>query len=134
MTATEEYSEIAMEYVQYFIRRAYEIGYPIIKNALTSNPDLTSVLILLIILYISLLILSHATRMIYSTIMSFVKLLVVAIILLGIFWISIRGVNGTYQDLADRFAEFDSSESIQNVQRLAYRGVGRVMGSYFNAQ
>ncbi|KAA8903416.1 hypothetical protein TRICI_005706 [Trichomonascus ciferrii] len=129
--AEEEYSELLMEYARYYVKQAYVVGYPIVKNALKSNPDLTSVLLLLIILYISLLILSHATRMIYSTIMSFVKLTVVAIILLGIFWIAIRGVGGTYDDLATRFAEFDSSTSLLQFQRMAYRGIGRVMGSVF---
>lgn len=92
-------------------------------TALRANPDLGSVLITLLILYVSLLIVQHTTRMMYRAMMTMIRVIVFMVILLGVFWISVRGIDGVYDQVAN--IPIDTTATMMRI-----RQVGQLVLSY----
>lgn len=89
-----------------------------IQKSLQTNPDLTSILLLLLILYVSLLILTHATKMIYAMVKTFVRAMIFLLILAAIVWAATRGVGGMY---SDAMVWLDSSSTSSTIQSNWYQ-------------
>jgi hypothetical protein len=78
-----------------FLSKTYSQGYalteqhvaPTVRSLLSNHPDIASLALLLIIFYISLLVLNTASRWMYSIIMSVVRLLFMAALVLGVVWV-----------------------------------------------
>jgi hypothetical protein len=131
MNEPEYYVGLVLQTLRYGFQQAVLIGGPLIKSAVNSNPDLTSILLLLIILYISLMILNHVTRMMYSLILTAVKLVVLAIIITAVFWVSARGVQGVYEDAVQIFGQLDSTTVQSGMQVLARKGMAKIITAQF---
>ena len=77
------------------LSKAYIQGYvlteqyilPTLRSLLSNHPDVASLLLLLITLYVSLLVLNTASRWMYSIIMSLVRLFFMAALVLGAVWV-----------------------------------------------
>lgn len=64
-----------------------EYVFPTLQSLLSSHPDITSLFLLLITLYISILVLNTASRWMYSFIMSIVRMVFLAALVLGAMWV-----------------------------------------------
>lgn len=73
-------------------------GMGAFRTALKSNPDLTTILLMLLILYVSLLILTHVTKMMYAMVKNFARAMLFLLILSIVVWAANRGVAGMYSD------------------------------------
>jgi hypothetical protein len=79
----------------FFLSKAYILGYtlttqyifPIVRYILSNHPDVVSLFLLLLSLYISLLVLNMASRWMYSIVMGFVRLFLMAVLVLGAVWV-----------------------------------------------
>jgi len=60
---------------------------PTLRNLLQSHPDFTSLLLLLITLYVSIMVLTTASRWMYSAVMTMVKLVFTMALILGAVWV-----------------------------------------------
>ena len=71
--------------------------FPTLRSLLSSHPDIASLLVLLIVLYISITVLTTASRFVYSMVMSIVRMVVLAGMILGTVWLVKvgQGQNGT---------------------------------------
>jgi hypothetical protein len=76
---------------------AEEYILPMFRSLLSSHPDIASLLLLLIVLYVSLMVLSTASRFMYSMVMTVVRMAVLAAMVLGAVWLVKvgQGQNGT---------------------------------------
>ena len=78
-----------------FISKAYlqgwslsqEYVFPTVRSLLSSHPDITSLFLLLITLYVSLMVLSTASRWMYSFIMGIFRMAVMLVLILGAVWV-----------------------------------------------
>jgi hypothetical protein len=78
-----------------FLSETYSQGYalteqhiaPTVRSLLSNHPDIASLALLLIVFYISLLVLNTASRWMYSVVMSIVRLLFMAALVLGAVWV-----------------------------------------------
>jgi Nuclear pore assembly and biogenesis len=74
---------------------SYEIGttfaqdyvVPGLRSLFSTHPDIASLLLLLLILYTSLMILNTATRWMYSFVMTVIRMIFLAALVLGAVWI-----------------------------------------------
>lgn len=60
--------------------------FPTLRSLLSSHPDITSLFLLLITLYVSLVVLNTASRWMYSVIMGIVRMAVMGALVLGVVW------------------------------------------------
>jgi hypothetical protein len=60
--------------------------FPTLRSLLSSHPDIMSLFLLLITLYVSLLVLNTASRWMYSFVMGFVRMLFMGALVLGVVW------------------------------------------------
>ena len=87
--------DLAKSYSYAFLAKSTSQGYalsqeyifPILRNLLSSHPDITSPFLLLITLYISLMILNTASRWIYSFVISILRMIFMATLVLGAVWV-----------------------------------------------
>uniref|UniRef100_A0A060SZY3 ARAD1C04180p n=1 Tax=Blastobotrys adeninivorans TaxID=409370 RepID=A0A060SZY3_BLAAD len=108
-----------IQFVGYNLYRATAPLWAVLR----ANPDLGSVLITLLILYVSLLIIQHTTRMMYRALMTMIRVIVFMVILLGVFWISVRGIDGVYEQVAN--IPIDTTVTMMRI-----RQVGQLVLSY----
>lgn len=64
-----------------------EYVFPTLRSLLSSHPDITSLFLLLITFYVSLMVLSTASRWMYSLIMGTIRMAVMLALLLGAVWV-----------------------------------------------
>jgi hypothetical protein len=87
--------DYAKSYSYAFLAKTSSHGYtlgqdyvfPTLRKLLSSHPDITSLFLLLITLYISILVLNTASRWMYSFIMSIVRMVFLAALVLGAVWV-----------------------------------------------
>ncbi len=60
--------------------------FPTLRSLLSSHPDITSLFLLLIMLYVSLVVLNTASRWLYSFVMGIVRMAVMGALVLGVVW------------------------------------------------
>lgn len=105
---------------------------PIVRNALKSNPDLTSVLILVVILYISLLILGHVTRMMFAFVTGIIKLTLICLVLVAILWVAQRGVTGAMDDAYQVFDSVDKTTFMKGTSKCINVGMSRLIAALYS--
>jgi hypothetical protein len=66
---------------------AQEYVFPTLRSLLSSHPDITSLLLLLFLLYASLVVLNTASRWMYSFILGFLRMVVMLALVLGAVWV-----------------------------------------------
>jgi len=64
-----------------------EYVFPSLRSVLSSHPDITSLFVLLITFYVSLMVLNTASRWMYSFIMGTVRMAVMLALVLGTVWV-----------------------------------------------
>jgi uncharacterized membrane protein len=87
--------EHAKTYSSQFLSKSFSTGYglardyvfPTLRSLLSSHPDITSLLLLLVTLYVSLMVLNTASRWMYSAVMGVVKMVVMLALILGAVWV-----------------------------------------------
>ena len=71
--------------------QGYSLGreyvFPTLRSLLSSHPDITSLFLILITLYISLVVLNTASRWMYSFVMGIVRMAFLAALVLGAVWV-----------------------------------------------
>jgi hypothetical protein len=105
MSAFDSVVETLKSYSAQFLSKSASTSYaaaqdyvfPTLRSLLSTHPDITSLFLLLITLYVSLMVLNTATRWMYSTVIGFVKMLVMLALILGVVWVVKvgQGENGT---------------------------------------
>lgn len=107
---------LLLNYVRLAAYKFLNTAVPPLKSLTSSNPDLWSVFVLLLILYLSLLILSHTTRMLYSFLVTMIRMaLVVAMAAVG-FWMYQRGVDGFIADVRNYVSTVDWQNSAAGIR------------------
>jgi phosphoglycerol transferase MdoB-like AlkP superfamily enzyme len=87
--------EYAKSYSSQFLNKSFSTSYafaqdyvyPTFRSLLSSHPDIASLLVLLVTLYVSLMVLNTASRWMYSFIMGFVRMVVLAGLVAGAVWV-----------------------------------------------
>jgi hypothetical protein len=82
-------------YSYYFLSKSSSQGwavgqeyvFPTIRSLLANHPDITSLFLLLIVLYVSLMVLTTASRWMYSFVMGILRMVFVAALILGAVWV-----------------------------------------------
>jgi Nuclear pore assembly and biogenesis len=123
---------VILNYIQSTLYYSIRTVAPTIKNALKSNPDLTSILILLIILYVSLLILGHVTRMMFSFVTGIIKLAIICLVLIAILWVAQRGVPGALSDAYQVFDNVDKTLFMKGTSKYINRGMTRLLTALYS--
>jgi hypothetical protein len=60
--------------------------FPTLRSLLSSHPDIMSLFLLLITLYVSLMVLNTASRWMYSFVMGIVRMVFMGALVLGVVW------------------------------------------------
>ena len=87
--------DYAKSYTYALLAKSMSHGYalgqeyilPTLRNLLTNHPDITSLFLLITTLYISVMVLNTASRWMYSFIMSIVRTIFLAMLVLGTIWV-----------------------------------------------
>lgn len=122
---------VILSYLWSAIFHSVRIAGPALEDALKSNPDLTSILVLLIIVYVSLLILGYVSRMIYAFVMGIVKLTVICLVLIVVLWVAQRGVPGAICDAYRMFDSVDKTSFMKGTTKYVNRGVARLWSAVY---
>src|SRR5579871_5560416 len=61
--------------------------FPLVRSLLSNHPDIASLLLLLITLYVSLMVLNTASRWMYSMVMTIVRMVFLVAMVLGAIWL-----------------------------------------------
>jgi hypothetical protein len=64
-----------------------EYVFPTLRSLLSSHPDITSLFLLLITFYASLMVLTTASRWMYSFIMGTIRMAILLTLILGLVWV-----------------------------------------------
>lgn len=72
---------------------------PPLQSIFSTHPDLVGILLVLVIFYVSLLVLKHSLRSFWGMVTSFVRLFFLLVIVGGMGWVYVRGINGTLSDI-----------------------------------
>jgi len=71
--------------------QGYSLGreyvFPTLRSLLSNHPDITSLFLILITLYISLVVLNTASRWMYSFVMGIIRMAFLAALVLGAVWV-----------------------------------------------
>jgi hypothetical protein len=76
---SESYSQGWVLYQEYVM--------PTLRSLLSSHPDITSLFLLLITLYVSLMVLNTASRWMYSLVLGIIRMLFMMALVLGALWV-----------------------------------------------
>jgi len=96
------YAYTATSYTTYLTTKVLSASAPLkgyLASASKSNPDLTNLALLLAVIYLSLAILGMATRYVYSTIMTMVKLVMLVVAVAVGLWVYNSGVGEVFSVL-----------------------------------
>ncbi len=80
----------------------------ILQNASSSNPDLTNIALLLVVIYLSLSILGMATRWMYNIVRNLIRLAMFAAVVVMVVWVYNAGfgeVVGTLEGVGGRLMD-----------------------------
>jgi glucan phosphoethanolaminetransferase (alkaline phosphatase superfamily) len=115
---------LVLDYVRLSAYRVLSVAIPPLKSLTSADPDLVSVLLLVLILYISLLILSHTTRMLYSFVVTMIRLALVVAMAAVAFWMYQRGIDGFVADVTNYVSSIDwrgaGASRIRNAHSAAW--------------
>ncbi|KAK9447786.1 uncharacterized protein V1518DRAFT_420420 [Limtongia smithiae] len=101
------YTSIAASYIhtltlhiRVLLAHIHRVAAPPLKSLLTSDPDLLSVALLLVILWLSLLVLNQAARMAYGVVALAMKLAVLAACVGSVVWFVFSHGDTTAQNVS----------------------------------
>jgi Nuclear pore assembly and biogenesis len=96
---SKEYLQTLLDYAKsysyHFLGKSYSQGwalsqehiFPTLRSLLSSHPDITSLVLLLIVLYVSLTVLNTASRWMYSFVMGIIRMAVMLALVVGAVWV-----------------------------------------------